>query len=471
MEDRYDVAIIGGGPGGYVAAIRAAQLGGRVALVERERVGGVCLNHGCIPTKALLASAERLHVARDAERFGILGCEGARPDWSRIQQRKAEVVDTLVSGIERLLRDHRIALFPGTARLEDPRTVHVLLRDGAGEAVLRAGRIILATGSEPASLPVPGADLPGVLDSRDLLALSQLPGSLVVIGAGVIGMEMALLFRWLGAEVAVVEMLPNILPPVEPELARRFATIARQQGIVLQTGARVTEIRQGEDGRLGVVYEGKKGVEVAWGERVLVATGRRPSDGGLDLERLGIARQGRAIAVNDRLETSVPGIWAIGDCTGGALLAHRASYHGEVAAENALGSRRAVDERAIPYAVYTWPEIAGVGWTAEQARAAGRPVAESRFPFTANGRAHTLGETGGQVRLVYDPGEGTVLGIHILGPHASELIGEAALAVQARLKVGELAQTVHAHPTLSEALMEAAKAAAHGEAIHVRRQG
>ncbi len=467
MEEPYDLAIIGGGPGGYVAAIRAAQLGGRVALVERERVGGVCLNHGCIPTKALIASAERLHAAREAERFGILGCESARPDWGRIQQRKAEVVETLVSGVERLLRDHRVALFAGTAHLEDPRTVHVLSPSGE-TAVLHVGRVILATGSEPSPLPVPGADLPGVLDSRDLLALPDLPESLVVIGAGVIGMEMAVLFRWLGAQVTVLEMLPNILPPVEPDLARRFAAVVRQQGIALQTGARVTEIRQGEDGRLGVVYEGKKGVETAWGERVLVATGRRPSDGGLDLQRLGIARQGRAIAVNERLETSVAGVWAIGDCTGGALLAHRASYHGEVAAENALGGQRTVDEHAIPYAVYTWPEIAGVGWTADQARAAGRPVAEARFPFTANGRAHTLGETAGQVRLVYDPEEGTVLGIHILGPYASELVGEATVAVQARLKVKDLAEAVHAHPTLSEALMEAAKAAAYGEAIHAR---
>ena len=469
MEETYDLAIVGGGPGGYVAAIRAAQLGARVALIERERVGGVCLNHGCIPTKTLIASAERLHAAQEAGRFGILGCENARPDWARIQQRKAEVVETLVSGVERLLRDHRVAIFPGNARLEEPHTVHVSPPSGGEETVLRAGQVILATGSEPSPLPVPGADLPGVLDSRELLELPTLPGSLVVIGAGVIGIEMAVLFRWLGAQVTVLEMLPNILPLVEPELARRFAAIVRQQGIALQTEARVTAIRQEEDGRLAVLYEGKRGPETAWGERVLVATGRRPSDGGLALERLGIARQGRAIAVNEYLETSVQGVWAIGDCTGGALLAHRASYHGEVAAENALGQRRAVDERAIPYAVYTWPEVAGVGWTIDQARAAGRPAAEARFPFAANGRAQTLGETAGQVRLVYEPKEGTVLGVHLLGPHASELVAEATLAVQARLKVQDLAEAVHAHPTLSEALMEAAKAAARGEAIHVRK--
>jgi len=469
MEDTFDIAIVGGGPGGYVAAIRAAQLGARVALVERERVGGVCLNHGCIPTKALISSAELLHMAREGARLGVLGTAGARPDFARMQQRKAEVVNSLVGGVEKLLRDHKVQLLLGTAALEDPHTFRVAPPAGGEETTFRAGRVILATGSEPSPLPVPGANLPGVLDSRGLLELQEIPASLVVIGAGVIGMEMAVLFRMLGSQVAVVEMLPNILPPVEPELAKRFLPVVRQQGIALQTGARVTEIARGEDGRLGVVYEGKKGKETAWGDRVLVATGRRPSAGGLDLERLGVARQGRAIAVNGYLETSVPGIYAIGDCTGGALLAHRASYHGEVAAENALGHRREADEHAIPYAVYTWPELAGVGLTAEQARTAGRPAAEARFPFGINGRALTMGEPGGQVRLVYDPEEGTLLGMHILGPHASELIAEATLAVQARLKVREMAETVHAHPTLSETLMEAAKEAAYGEAIHTRK--
>ncbi len=470
MEESYDIAIIGGGPGGYVAAIRAAQLGARVALVERERVGGICVNHGCIPTKALLWSAEVLRLAQEGARFGVVGAEGARPDWARMQQRKAEVVEALVKGIETLLGGHRVRLFAGTALLEGPRTVRVLPPPGGGEgASFTAGRVILATGSEPAPLPVPGADRPGVLDSRDALQLAEIPAQLVVVGAGVIGMEMAVLFRLLGSQVTVVEMLPNILPPVEPELARRFTVTLRQMGIVLQLGARVTEVAAGEDGRLGVHFEGKKGPEVAWGDKVLVATGRRPAVGGLDLERLGIARSGRAIAVNERLETSLAGVYAIGDCIGGALLAHRASYHGEVAVENALGHDRPVDERAIPYVVYTSPELAGVGLTLEQARATGRPCAEARFPFSANGRALTMGEPGGQVRLVYDSEEGTVLGMHLLGPHVSELLAEATLAVQARLKVREMADTVHAHPTLSEALMEAAKAAAHGEAIHVRK--
>jgi dihydrolipoamide dehydrogenase len=468
MDETFDLAIIGGGPGGYVAAIRGAQLGARIALVEKERIGGVCLNHGCIPTKALLFSAEVLRLAREGEKYGVMGTEGARPDFARMQQRKGEVVETLVSGVEKLLKDHGVRVLVGTAALDDPHTVRVVSSSGE-ETTLRAGKVILATGSEPSPLPVPGADLPGVLDSRDALQLSEIPPATVVIGAGVIGMEMAVLLRLLGSQVTVVEMLPNILPPVEPELAKRFTVMVRQMGIALQLGARVTALVPGDGGRLGVQFEGKKGPETAWGDKVLVATGRRPTAGGLDLERLGIARSGRAIAVNAHLETSVPGVYAIGDCTGGALLAHRASYHGEVAVENALGHAREADEHAIPYCVYTWPELAGVGLTLEQAKAAGRPCAEARFPFSANGRALTMGEPGGQVRLVYDAEDGTILGMHLLGPHVSELLAEATLAVQARMKAREMADTCHAHPTLSEALMEVAKAAAYGEPIHARK--
>lgn len=469
MENTYDIVIIGAGPGGYVAAIRAAQLGGRVALVEKERVGGVCLNHGCIPTKTLLWSAEVLHLARQGARFGLLGTEDARPDFARMMQRKAEVAENLVSGVEKLLASHHVGLLVGEAGLEDPQTVRVTPAGGGQPAVLRAGRVILATGSLPALLPIPGGDLPGVLTSRQLLQLEEIPGRLVVIGAGVIGMEMATLFSMLGSEVTVVEMLPRILPPVELSLARRFAASVRRRGMALHTDARVTEILAGENGDLGVVFQTRRGEETVWGDRVLVAVGRRPSDGGLDLERLGIRREGRAIAVNGRLETSAPNVYAIGDCTGGIMLAHRASYHGEVAAANALGRRHEVDERAVPYCVYSWPEIAGVGLTSEQAKEQGRPFEVARFPFAANGRALSMGESEGQVQLLYDPQEGTILGVHLLGPYVSELVAEATLAVQAGLKARQVAETIHAHPTLGEALMEAAKGAAFGEPIHVRR--
>ena len=470
MDETFDLAIIGAGPGGYVAAIRGAQLDAKVALVEREeRLGGVCLNRGCIPTKALLYSAEVLRLVREGEQYGVLGTEDARPDFGRMQQRKAEVVETLTGGVETLLRGHGVQILTGTATLDDPHTVRVA-SNGEEETTLRAGKVILATGSEPSPLPVPGADLPGVLDSWDLLQLEEIPAAIVVIGAGVIGLEMAVLLRLLGSEVTVVEMLSRILPPVEPDLAKRFAVTVRRMGISLQLGARVTAITQDEDGRLGVQYEGKKGAQTAWGDKVLVATGRRPTAGGIDLERLGIARDGRAIAVDAHLQTNVPDVYAIGDCTGGALLAHRASYHGEVAVENALGHVREVDEHAIPYCVYTWPELAGVGLTLAQAKEAGRPCAQARFPFAANGRALTMGEAGGQIRMVYDTEDGTVLGMHLLGPHVSELLAEATLAVQLGIKAREMADTCHAHPTLSEAMMEVAKAAAYGEAIHVRKR-
>ncbi|MBN1485884.1 MAG: dihydrolipoyl dehydrogenase [Chloroflexia bacterium] len=468
MSEHFDLAIIGAGPGGYVAAIRAAQLGARVALLEKERVGGVCLNHGCIPTKALLWGAEVLHLAREGEQYGILGSESARPDWARMQDRKAEIVESLVSGVEKLLQSHNVQVMAGRAALLDPQTLQFGPDDGGESLTLQADRLILATGSLPIPLPVPGADLPGVLNSRQALQLEQIPHRLVVVGAGVIGIELGVLFSLLGSEVTVVEMLPRILPAVEGDLAKRFGPSLRRLGLTVRTNSRVEEIVQGEDGALGVVMTGRKGEETIWGERVLVAIGRRPCDGGLELERLGIDREGRAIAVNGYLETTVEGVYAIGDCTGGSLLAHRASYHGEVAVENAMGHRRQVDERALPYVVYTMPEIAGVGLTSEQAQEMERPFELATFPLRANGRALTRGESDGLVRLLYDPDEGTILGVHLLAPHASELLAEATLAVQARLKVGQLADTMHAHPTLSEALMEAAKAAAYGEAIHFR---
>jgi dihydrolipoamide dehydrogenase len=470
MEKTYDIAIIGGGPGGYVAAIRAAQLGARVALVEKERIGGVCLNHGCIPTKSLIWCAEVLHLAQEGARFGVLGTDQARPDFEQMQRHKAEVVETLVSGVEKLVQSHEVDLFMGTASLKDPQTIQVVpQQEGAELVLLQAGHVILATGSLPTPLPVPGADLSGVLTSRQILQLDRIPESLVVIGAGVIGMEMGVLFNLLGSQVTMVEMLPTILPPVEASLAKRFSATLRRRGMKLHTNSRVTEILPGEDGGLGVVFEGRKGTETVWGERVLVAIGRRPTDGGLDLDRLGIERDGHAIAVNSYLETTVGGVYAIGDCVGGALLAHRASYHGEVAVENALGHHRPAEEHAVPNVVYTVPEIAGVGLTSEQLKEEGRPFEEARFPFSANGRALARGESDGQVRILNDPGDGTILGVHILGPNASELIAEATLAVQTKMKVREMAETIHAHPTLSEALMEAAKEAAFGEAIHFKK--
>jgi len=471
MTEPYDIVIIGGGPGGYVAALRARQLGARVALVERERVGGTCLNRGCIPTKAMVRGAEVFKLAQEAATFGV-DTGPVRLDLARFVARRDQVVETLVSGVERLLAGSGVSLYAGRGRIaggaaEGWRVV-VSGQDGKEQVVI-GRRVIVATGAVSAPLPVPGADLPGVLDSWDLLQLRELPHHLVIIGAGVVGMEMACIFHALGSRVTIVELLPTILPPVDPALSRRFAALVRQRGMALHTGARVTAITQREDGWLGVAFEAGHGSETAWGDRVLVATSRWPSTGGTGIEALGVAMNGRAIAVNEYLETSVPGIYAIGDCIGGQMLAHVASYEGEVAVENILGRRRRTDYTVVPACIFTTPEIADVGLTEEQAQGQGIACTVSVFPFTACARALAQGETEGQVRLVCEAGSGKVLGLHIMGPHASDLIAEGALAMRLGATARDIAELIHAHPTLSEAVMEAGKEQLEG-AIHFQRQ-
>lgn len=471
MTEPYDIVIIGGGPGGYVAALRARQLGARVALVELERVGGTCLNRGCIPTKAMVRGAEVFKLAQEAAALGI-ETGAVRLDLGRFMARRDQVVETLVSGVERLLAGSGVSLYAGQGRIAGGTAEGwrvIVTGRGADEQDVIGRRVIIATGAVPAPLPIPGADLPGVLDSWGLLQLRELPRHLVVIGAGVIGMEMAGIFHALGSQVTIVELLPTILPPVDPALARRFAALVRQRGLTLHTGARVTAITQREDGWLGVVFEAGPGRETVWGDRVLVATSRWPSTGNTGIEALGVALNGRAIAVNEYLETSVPGIYAIGDCIGGQMLAHVASYEGEVAVENIMGRRRQADYTVVPACVFTMPEIADVGLTEEQAKERGLACTVSVFPFTACAKALALGETEGQVRLVCEAGSGRVLGLHIMGPHASDLIAEGAVALRLGATAHDIAELIHAHPTLSEAVMEAGKEQLDG-AIHYQRR-
>ena len=465
----FDLIVVGAGTGGYVCAIRAAQLGLRVALVEKDRVGGVCLNWGCIPTKTLIAGAEAYLQARKLASFGVR-LEGALSvDWPAMLARKDGVVQTLVGGVVELLEGYGVELVRGRAQLSGPGRVEVAL-EGGGQRLLEASNVVLATGSVSARPPIPGLDAPGIVTSRGMLELGAIPRRLVVVGGGVIGVEFAALFNALGAQVTILEMLPYILPPVDREFAKRHRILLRQQGIDVHVNARVEEVaREGDD--LVVRYSLKDRPQSAAADLVLNATGRVPYSQGLGLDEAGVAHDRGRILVDDRLQTNVPGVYAIGDVTGEVLLAHVASRQGEVAAEVIAGHDSRMDYRAVPNVVFSMPEVAGVGLTSQEAKELGLDLDVGVFPFTASGKALALDRAEGQVRLLCEPGSGKVLGMHVMGPGASDLIAEGALAVQMGLTARDLAETIHAHPTLPEAVAEAAREVAFGAAIHFRRLG
>jgi dihydrolipoamide dehydrogenase len=451
MSDLFDICIIGAGPGGYVAALRAAQLGARVALIERQRVGGVCLNWGCIPTKAMVSSIELLVEIERAEEFGVVVSEPGF-DFARMMARKDQVVEQLVTGVESLLQARKVEVIAGSGQLISPTKVKVT--DGSTEMV-EARKIIVATGSVAAKPPVPGLDLPGVLTSNEIVSLKELPDDLVIVGGGVIGVEFATIFSALGTKVTIIEMLPSILTTVDEELARRQQQALRKQGVDVHTRSPLKEIRDAREG-LDVIFEGPKGEETVQAHPVLVATGRVPYTEGLNLQEIGVKTEKGAILVDEHLETTVPGVYAIGDVTGGYMLAHVASHEGEVAVENALGRDSVISYEAVPNCVFTVPEIAGVGVMEQEAKERGISYKKSRFPFTASGRALAMGQTTGLVKMICDQETGRVLGLHIMGPHATDLIAEGALAIQCGATAEEVAATIHAHPTLAEAVREAA---------------
>ena len=455
-----DIVVIGGGPGGYVAAIHAAHLGARVAVVEKDRLGGTCLNRGCIPTKALVRSVEVLLEARRAREFG-LEIEGLKAHLPRIMARKREVVERLVSGVEQLMKANKISVYHGTGHIASPHLVKV------DDAEIATAKIIVASGSESSPLPIDGLHLPGVLMTDDMLELEELPQSLVVIGGSHVGVEFASIFSALGTKTTIVKRRPLLLEPVDEEVGRRFAQTLSKQGIDVVIGAAVKAIKKQGAG-LKVVWqtpEGEQGVE---GQMVLMATGRRPYTEGLGLADLGVKMNGGAVEVDEHLRTSVDGVYAIGDVLGKHMLAHVASYEGEVAAENALGRPRQADYRSVPTCVFTCPEVAGVGITEKEAKDTGIPHKVSKFPFLACGRAVALGETAGFVKMICHADSGKVLGLHIMGARAGDLIAEGALAVQLGATARDIAHTMHAHPTLPEAVHETAMGQLEG-AIHFGR--
>jgi dihydrolipoamide dehydrogenase len=463
--EQFDLAIMGGGPGGYVAAIRASQLGLGVALIERGELGGTCTNRGCIPTKALLRSAELYRLARAGEEFGIRA-EGLRFDLKAAVARKDRIVSRLAKGIELLLKANGVEVLRGEGRLRAGRVVEV-----RGERALevRFEKLIVATGSSPLLLPVPGARSPGVITSDEALGLDEVPKSLVVIGGGAVGLEFASLFNDLGSEVAVLEMMPQILPGEDPEAAEALAKALGRRGVAIETGSRVSSIEDGPGG-LKLVRAIRNGEQRSFeGQLVLMAAGRAPNTKGLGLEEAGVALDPKGrILVDDRMETNVSGIFAVGDAVGRQMLAHSAMAEGLVAAENAAGFSSRMSYATVPRCVYAEPEVASVGLSEAQAKEAHGDVIVGRFPMLASGRALTLGEREGFVKLVADAEYKAILGAQIVGPNASELIHEIAVAMRSECALECLADVIHAHPTLAEAVKEAALDGL-GRALHMHR--
>lgn len=455
------VIIVGAGPAGYVAAIRAAQLGAEVSLIEEAQVGGTCLNRGCIPTKSLLASTEALSLIRRAKRLGI-EVDGIKPDFTCMMERKNEVVSRVVKGVEYLLKANKVKLVKGKASFLDLHKVEV--KTPEGKEKIEGDFTIMATGSKPVLLPFIDFNHPAVLTSERALELTQIPQSLLIVGAGVIGCEFASIFGPLGTQITMVEMMDRILPQEDKRISLMMKQILQKRGINIFTDTRLEEIADYQkDGLTARLDNGEK----ISAEKMLICVGRSPYTEGLSLENLDLRLDQKGnITVNERMQTSEQRVYAIGDVVGGYLLAHVAFEEGIVAVENALGVDSKIDYTSIPNCIFTSPQIATVGLTLDKARERGIEVKIGRFRFSASGKAQALDETDGFVQLVVEEESGEVLGGQIIGPHAADLVHEIALAIRWELTVDEIGSTVHAHPTLSEAVMEAAKKA-QGKPIHM----
>jgi dihydrolipoamide dehydrogenase len=462
VEER-EIVVIGGGPGGYVAAIRAAQLGGKVTLIEKDTLGGTCLNRGCIPSKALLHSVEVLQSVKEAGQYGI-DVPSVSVDLARMMARKNRVVSQLVSGVGSLLAGNKVEVIKGTARLKAGKQIEV--NDAQGQkCTLQAQKIIIATGARAIKLPIPGADSPtGIVPAESILNISAIPKSLLMIGGGVVGLEMTTILTRLGGKVTVVEMLPHVLPAEDEELTNIITKALQDDGVAVYTGAKVTKIEDAPGGKLVTVAakDGEKKIEA---EIVAIAVGYRPDTADLGLEEAGIAAVKGAIQANQRMETNVPGIYAVGDCIGKIMLAYIAMAEGEVAADNAMGKDTCMDYNVVPRCVFLMPELAAVGLTEADAVNSGFQVKVGKFPFAANGMAAILGERRGMVKIVTEEKTGQILGVHIVGPRATDLIAEATLAMKLELTTEELIATIHSHPSLCEAVREAALDIS-GEMIH-----
>ncbi len=458
---KYDVVIIGAGPGGYVAAIRAAQLGMSVAVIEREEVGGVCLNWGCIPSKSLLRNAEVLSLLKNADKFGIT-FDNLQYDLGAAMARSRQVAERLVNGVQYLLKKNKVELIKGAGKIVGAGKVEV---SPEGQQV-EAKNLIIATGSQPRLLPGVEFDNEVIISSYDALKLTAVPEKLIVVGGGAIGVEFAYFYKMYGSEVTIIELLPHLLPNEDEEISALLETSLSNQGIEILTSCSVQEIsRQGN--KASVRFSSPSGEKITEGDKVLIAIGVAGNSGGLGLEKLGIAIEKGFIKVNEKMSTNVEGIYAIGDVTGPPLLAHVASAQGILVVENIAGHETTeLVYEDMPRATYCHPQVASLGLTEAQAKERGFKVKVGKFPFQANGKAIALDDYEGMVKFVVDEEFGELLGAHIIGPEASELLSEIGVAKQLEYSADDIARTVHAHPTLSEAIMEAALAVGDG-AIHI----
>ena len=459
------LAIIGAGPGGYVAAIKSAQLGNQVTVIEDTEVGGTCLNKGCIPTKTLLATTELLHKIKNSGEFGIEISGQILPNLSKIMERKNRVVSTQVKGIRSLFKSWGINLVEGRGMIVSPEKIEVQKRDSSTE-IIGADKIIIATGSRPAQLPLFSFDGEHILSSDDALTIQSVPKSLIIIGAGVIGCEFAFIFSELGTDITMLEIMSRALSTEDPEISEILERELKKKKIKLMTGVKVTGVSGHHDG-IHVSLEGDRELVA---EKLLVSVGRTLNSDGIGLEAVGVHKGPKGeISVNERMETNIAGIYAIGDVTGGLLYAHVASREGIIAAKNIAGTDEKMDYSVVPSTIFTSPEIASVGLKEYHAVEQGIKVKTGHFQFRAIGKAHVMGEITGFFKVVSDELSDKVLGVQIIGPHASDLIHEAALAIKAGLKTRDIAETIHSHPTLSEGMMEAAEDV-HGEAIHIPKK-
>ncbi len=462
----YQLTIIGGGPGGYTTALRGAALGLKILLIEKESLGGTCLNHGCIPTKVLTNTASIYQKIKKADEYGFTtGPVGF--SFQKIQARKGAVVKQLTDGLGKLLKGAAVDVWHGHARTESPSRLVVQLHDGATEHVTTE-KLVLATGSEEIMPTLPGLALPGVITSREALALAEVPSSLAVIGGGVVALEMASIFASFGSAVTIVHRSERLLRRMDLEMVRRLAVFLRRQGIEIKMNTPLQGIEQTAAGGLSLTAQTSKGTESIAADKVLLSIGRKACFGDQDLDGLALKYSSRGIGVNEYMETNIDGVYAVGDVTTpGYFLAHVATHQGLVAAQNAAGQRSDFHGDVVPVCLFTNPELASVGLTEEEAREKGYTVKIGKFPFSANGKAVTQGEADGLVKLVSDAANGVVLGVHILGAHASDLIQEGTLAVSQKVKVSDLSDLIHPHPTLSEAVWEASLSIT-GSALHFK---